>query len=252
MTKVVPLVALAAASLLAACSHNGARHFSMFSPGPQEAPSNDPPNDPPPHDPDPTPTYDQTGTLTRTSDGATDVAGGALHVAGNVVLGVGEHVGPLGHVGETIDGVGHNLKDNGVGGLPVVGGPLANTVEGVDNHLNGVAQVEIVNLPVAGATTPSGDSAIAISALSQNPATGTVATVGVLNQGSQQQPLNVSVGNTQVLGTPGPAAVNVGVLNGAATPTGATPNPLAPVVGGVTNVIKGVVLPGVSPPPGHP
>lgn len=216
MKKSVPLAALAVLSLVAACSHHGARHFSAAEP-PTENP---PPASPPPSPPPPPPG----GTLTRATDDVTNVAGGVLHVVGNTVLGVGDA-----------------LDEKGIGGVPVVGSTASNIVEGADTHLNGVAQVQVVNAPIIGADAPGGNQAIGVSALSQTPSTGTVATVGVLNQGSQQQVANVSLGGAQVLGTSGPAAVNVGLLNGVAPPSGSA-NPL----GAVTSATSGSTGPLVS------
>ena len=246
--------ALVALLALSACSHGGSRHFGGAKPGenpPTNAPSENPPpdspppttppaNDPPPGDPPSTPNND--GSLARTSDLTTGIVGRTLHVGGNVVLGLGGRTNlPLGHVGAQIDGAGHALQDNGLAGLPLIGGALANKVEGLDGHLNGLAQVQLINQPVLGATTPGGNQAIGVSALSQTPSTGQVATIGLLNQGSSQQPLNVSLGGTQILGQPGPAAVNVGVLNGGSQ----IPSPLgaitAPLTGGGQTPVGGVL-----------
>lgn len=224
--KTAQFAALAIVGLLAACSHSGARNFSINSaPPPAEEPAPEPTPEPQPAPPPAPPS----GTLARTTDATNGLVTTALHVTGNTLLGLGDHT---------------NLPS----GLPVVGGAVGNVVQGVDAHLNAVAQVQVVGLPVVGASAPGGNQAIGISALSPAPATGSIATVGVLNQGAQQQPLSVNIGGNQVLGTPGPAAVNLGVLNNGTT-TGPTPgrSPLG-LIGTVTSIVP---TPATVPPGGR-
>lgn len=246
MTKHIPLVAIVAISLLGACSHHGSRSFSMNG-GPSQ------PTEPTPENPEPTPepqpappTPPPSGTLTRTTDTVTNVTGGVLHVAGNTLLGLSNHTNLPGGAGQLVDGLGHSLANNGVGGLPIVGGTVEGLVQGVDNQLNSVAQVQVVGLPIIGASQPSGNQAIGIGVGSATPPTATVAAVSVLNQGAQQ-PLGVSLGNTQVIGTPGAATINVDLLNGGGTTPSQPGRSPTGVLGTVVNTLTGPIL---TPPPG--
>lgn len=251
MARRYAYLALAALVALGACSHGGSRHFGGDKPDgapPTGAPPEEPPpNNPPPNNPPPnTPQADTTGTLGRTTEHATNGLGHTLHVGGNVVLGLGERTNlPLGQLGTHLNNIGDTLQNNGLGGVPVVGGALDATVNNVDGQLNGLAQVQLVNQPVLGATTPGGSQALGVSALSQTPSTGTLATVGILNQGAGQQPLGVNVGGAQLIGQPGPAAVNVGVLS-----NGTSGSPLGGVTSGLggtsplgSNPLSGVTAP---------
>lgn len=138
--------------------------------------------------------------------------------------------------------MGNAVASNGVAGLPIIGGTVSNVVQGIDTHTNSFSQVQVVGLPGVGATTPGGNQAIGVSALSRTASTGSVATVGALNHGAQQV-ANVSIGGTQVLGTSNSAAITVGVLNGA-EPNNCNcnnkRNPVTNVAGTVSNTVNTV------------
>jgi len=245
MTKSIPLAAIVALSLLGACSHHGARSFSMNGgpSGPTEPPQEEPAPAPEPQPAPPAPSPG--GTLERTTDTATSLTGGVLHVAGNTLLGLSDRANLPSAPGHLIDGLGHALADNGVGGLPIVGNTVEGLVQTADGHVNNVAQVQVVGLPVVGATQPGGNQAISIGVGAQTPPTATIAAVGALNQGAQQ-PLGVNVGGTQILGAPGPAAITVEVLN-PTTPAQPGRSPTG-LLGTVVNTLTNPPL--VTPPPG--
>lgn len=228
--KTFQLTAFAAIALLAACSHNGARSFSMNSGSPPPTTTDEEPAPTPPPEPQPAPPAPPSGTLTRTTDAANTIVGGALHITGNTLLGLGNRT---------------DLPNN----LPVIGNTLGGVVNTVDGHLNTAAQVQVVGLPVLGASQPSGNQAIGVGVLSQTPPTGTVASVGVLNQGAQQQPLNVNIGGAQILGNSGPATINVGVLNNPSAP--ANPPPGRSPGGLLGNVVTTITAPVTVPPGGR-
>lgn len=240
MARRYAFLALATVLALGACSHGGSRHFGGDTPGgtpPTGAPPTEEPppsNPPPPNNPPPSNppnSADTEGALMRTTNLATTGLGRTLHLGGNVVLGLGERTNPpLDQLGHRVDSLGHALKDDGLAALPVLGGALATTIDGADGRLNGLAQMALANQPLLGATQSGASQAIGVSALSSTPSTGSIVTVGALNQGAQQA-LNVGVGGTQILGQAGSAAVNVGLLNN--TTSGS--NPLGAITAPLTN-----------------
>lgn len=226
-----PLVAILATIALAACSHGGDRHFSVVEPGPTPTP---PPTPAPPTPPEPGPPAP--GPLAKTVDTTTSLAGGLLHVGGNIVLGVADQTNlPLDHLGATVVALGDHVSE-GPEGIPLVGGVLDKTVTGADTHLAGVAQVSVVGMEAQQST----NAALGVS-LGGPSVSGSIASTTLLGPGATQL-ADVSLGGAQVLGNEGqPAAVKVGLLNGpapGATSSGGAPqspsnNPLSQLLGGV-------------------
>jgi hypothetical protein len=174
----------------------------------------------------------------------TDTTGGVLVAAGNTLLGVADQTnlpvvsGAVGQVGQTVAGLGQNLGENGVGGIPIAGGVLAGAVGTADSTVGGLANVTVGDLPVL--TGPSGSTPlVGVNALSSNPTSGTLATVNALPAGGASQLANVSLGGTQVLGQAGQTGAVNASLN--LSPGSSLPNPLggAGPVGGVVSGAAG-------------
>lgn len=225
-----PLAVILATLALAACNHGGDRHFSVVDPGPTPPPSPPAPGPTPPEPGPPPP-----GPLAKTTESATGLAGGVLHVGGNIVLGVADQTNlPLDHVGNTVVALGDHVSE-GPGGVPLIGGALDKTITGADTHLASVAQISVVGMEAQQNTT----AALGVS-LGGPSASGTLASTTLLGP-SATQLANVSLGGAQVLGNEGQAAaVKVGLLNGAAqgaSSGGGAPqspsNPLSQLLGGV-------------------
>ncbi|MET0182192.1 MAG: hypothetical protein ABW199_04825 [Caulobacterales bacterium] len=215
---------ITATAALAACSHGGSRHYSGGGTG-----TTDPV--------DPSPSTTSTGTLERTTDTTTTAVGEVLHVAGNVVLGVSEQTNlPLDGVGHAVNDLGDKLETDGVDAVPLVGDKLDYTIRSADNNLNGVARVEVAGIPVAGSNAqPSSNQLIGVSAGSENPPSGTLATVGVLSKNGDG-PVTLALGETQILGaggTTGGASGSLGGVTGVVgSVTGALTTPLGGAAGG--------------------
>ena len=170
-----------------------------------------------------------------------------LVAAGNTLLGVSDQtslpvVSPLvGKAGETVANIGTDLGENGLGGTPVVGGLLQNTVNTADGAVGALAGVTVVDLPIL--TGPTGSTpAIGVSALSSGGTPGSVLDVNALPSGAQQL-ANVSLGGTQVLGqagTPGAVNSNLNPGTGSSNPLGGS-GPVGGALSGVTNAAGGVV-----------
>ncbi|MBL8550681.1 MAG: hypothetical protein JNJ73_11915 [Hyphomonadaceae bacterium] len=232
--KYTTCAALAATLAAGACSHGHSRFFAMSggvatpaaqnsesmpaenpptdgieaAPEPQRAPDADPSNN---SNDDAAPPRPQSGPLARTTGRLTRAGGRVFYSGGNAVLGVGEHGGGiLRRKGEHARDLGRDLEEEGIAGVPVVGGAAQHAVAGIDTGLNGAAQVRIVGLPVLGAS--GANSAFGVGALSGQTATGAIASANLLNPGAQQ-PASLNVAGVQVLGQSGAqAAVGVSVL----------------------------------------
>ncbi|HVK80123.1 MAG TPA: hypothetical protein VM915_05870 [Verrucomicrobiae bacterium] len=213
MKQTATILLITAALALGACSHGGSRHFGGTGAPPGQGGGGGGGSSSPPPWP-----LSTTGTLERTTDTAGDLVGGVLHVGGNVVLGIAENTNlPLvGGVGEHLNNLGDTLQD-GVGGLPVVGGTLDNTIQTLDGTLNPIAAVEVAGIPALGASPQPSNQLIGASLLSENPRSGSLATVALLPQEGGAVPVTVALGDTTLIGggaNGGPLGGVTGIVGG--------------------------------------
>lgn len=152
----------------------------------------------------------EVGSLGRVSDLTGETAGGALALVGNApILGATP-------VGEKVASVGGALRQDGLGGLPAVGGVVDGLVATGDGVLNDAAKIGIGGQTVAGSSSAHSTQLVGASALGPQ-VDGTVLTAGLLNGapagGQPTQLVSLGLSDNQVLGSEGPALIGANLLS---------------------------------------